>query len=64
MLGVENDEAISINPLQMRVRRLLRRPAPAGLLAMTIRKFFYTPQRKGNAIAIRILGRKDTHPSE
>ena len=43
MQGVEHDETISIYTLQMLARRLLRRPAPAGLLAMTIPRFFNSP---------------------
>ena len=42
MQGVEHDEAISIYALQMQARRLLRRPAVAGLLAMTTPSFFNT----------------------
>ncbi len=40
MQGGENDEAISIYALAMQARRLLRRPATAGLLAMTIPRSF------------------------
>ncbi len=43
LYGVEHDEAISIYALAMRARRLLRRPAPAGLLAMAIPRFFSDP---------------------
>jgi hypothetical protein len=49
MLGVEHDEAISIYALPMQARRLLRRPATAGLLAMTIPRFFNSPT-KGNPV--------------
>ena len=47
MQGGENDEAISIYALQMQARRLLRRPAGAGLLAMTIPSFFNSPVGEG-----------------
>jgi hypothetical protein len=47
MHGAEHDEAISIYALSMQARKLLRRPATAGLLAMTIPRFFNSPIREG-----------------
>jgi hypothetical protein len=47
MQGVEHDGAISIYALQMQARRLLRRPTTAGLLAMTIPRFFNSPVMVG-----------------
>jgi hypothetical protein len=48
MQGVEHDEAISIYAIQMQARRLLRRPAIAGLLAMTIPRLFNSPKALGH----------------
>jgi hypothetical protein len=46
--GVEHDEAISIYALAMLARRLLCRPAIAGLRAMTIPRFFNSPEALGH----------------
>jgi hypothetical protein len=55
MPGMEHDEAIPIYALQMRARRLLRRPATAGLLAMTTPRFFNSPKNRRTAINVAVL---------